>query len=235
MGDFMEIIHEENYSLGLYTIKESALYAGLTTTRVNNWFFGYSRLNSGKRVQYERLIEPKIGTEDHKTITFRDLLEIRVMGLFSEKISVHKIRKAKSILQCELDDPYPFSSGKIKTDGKTLFCESASAQALTDIFSAQENMLPIIEKSLIDIEFEKSHPRRWWITGKDKGILIDPLRSFGLPIEDNSGIPTISLYEMVKSTKDLTKASKYFEVDRDVVQRAYDFHETLNNKYEHLH
>lgn len=232
----MTVIHDPKYDLGLFTVKESALYSGLTPARINNWFFGYDRLNQGEKFHFEGLLQPEISSKDEKIISFRDLLEARVIGQFADKVSIQKIRKAKQKLQEILSEKYPFSSGKIKTDGKNLFCDSETQKGILDILSFQENMLPVIEQSLVDIDFENLVPKRWWIHGKEKGIVIDPLRSFGQPIEEKSGVPTISLYNMVKSSgNDLKKASRLFCVDEDSVQRAYEFHETLNNKNAHLY
>ena len=228
-------VNYPKHDLGLYTVSEGALYAGITPAKVRNWFFGYDRKIRGQKIHVEGMINPEITSENEKLITFRDLLEARVIGLFANSLSIQKIKKAKNILQEILDDDYPFSSGKIKTDGKNIFCVSNLDDHVLDVFSFQENMLPVIQRSLIDFDFDQAIPKQWWVKGKEKGIVINPSRSFGQPIEYKSGIPTISLYNMMKSTNDLKKASRFFDVDEDSVQRAYEFHETLNNKNAHLH
>ena len=203
-------VNYPKHDLGLYTVAEGALYAGISQAKVRNWFFGYNRKILDKKIHVDGMINPEITSENEKLITFRDLLEARVIGLFAHNLSIQKIKKAKKILQRILDDDYPFSSGKIKTDGKNIFCDSKLDDRVLDVFSFQENMLPVIQESLIDIDFDQAIPKQWWVKGKKMGIVINPSRSFGQPIEYKSGIPTISLYNMIKSTDDLKKSLTFF-------------------------
>ena len=51
-------------------------------------------------------------------------------------------------------------------------------------------MQKVIEPSLKNLEFESDVATRWWPLGRAKGVVVDPKRQFGQPIDDATGVPT---------------------------------------------
>jgi hypothetical protein len=65
---------------------------------------------------------------------------------------------------------------------------------LIDLFKdAQYVLRKIVEPSLKGLEFDDDLASRWWPNGKDSGIVLDPQRQFGQPVEATSGVPSIHL------------------------------------------
>ena len=96
-------------------------------------------------------------------------------------------------------------------------------------------MKEMVEQSFKGIDFDEMEPIRWWINGEDQKIILDPKRSFGRPIEVESGIPTLALHNMVVSTGDIKKTAKYFETDYSCVERAHRFESDLTEKHAYIH
>ena len=86
----------------------------------------------------------------------------------------------------------------------------------------------IIRQSLKDVDFEIKKPVRWWIEGQDKGILVDPTRSFGKPIDNITGIPTSVLYRAWKVNDESEEiVADDFFIAPEVVRRACEFETSL--------
>jgi uncharacterized protein (DUF433 family) len=86
-------------------------------------------------------------------------------------------------------------------------------------------MQRVIEPSLKGLEFENDFAARWWPLGRKRGIVIDPKRQFGQPIDDTSGVPTVVLANAAEAEGSITKAARAFMVPRASVRRAVAFEE----------
>ena len=103
----------------------------------------------------------------------------------------------------------------LKTDGD---------EELIDLFSnGQYLMQKVIEPSLKNLEFDGDIATRWWPLGRSKGIVVDPQRQFGQPIDDATGVPTSVLAEAAKAEGSEAAAAKRFMVPLASVNRAVAF------------
>ncbi|MCA1552586.1 hypothetical protein I6F36_38350, partial [Bradyrhizobium sp. BRP19] len=89
-------------------------------------------------------------------------------------------------------------------------------------------MQKVIEPSLKNLEFDEADIAvRWWPLGKAKGVVIDPQRQFGQPIDDATGVPTSVLAEAAKAEGSPAAAAKRFMVPLASVHRAVAFEQQL--------
>ncbi len=217
--------------IGLYTSSEASRLLDIPAGRITRWLRGH--IIKGK--SYEPLWTPQIDIGDDKVyLGFRDLLEMRTAHAFMHAgVSAIAIRKAILEARKYVADERPLSTTKFKTDGLSIFLEIASETGdpqLLDLFKKQYAFKRIIEASLKDVEFDGIAPIKWWPRTKHNRIVIDPERSFGQPIEEESGVPTAALSAAAKAEGSEEKAARLWLVTPRAVRRAVEFEKSLHAK-----
>jgi uncharacterized protein (DUF433 family) len=217
--------------IGLYTPSEVSRLTAISTDKIVRWFKGYQ----STKKHYDALWSPSLSSDDGKLyLSFRDMTEARVADAFiSRGLSSPKVRRAIYLAQSQLGDIRPLSSAKFRTDGRTIFLQVANEEGdddrdqLLDLFKSQFAFKKLIEPSLRDVDFEADAPTRWWISGRNKHILVDPERAFGRPIDDESSVPTSVLANAYRVEGSLAKAADAFDVSISSVRRSVEFEQRL--------
>jgi uncharacterized protein (DUF433 family) len=214
--------------IGLYTTAEAARLTGVPSQRIIRWLRGHTIGDH----EYARLWASQVNIGDSSVyLGFLDLVQIRVASAFiNAGLSPHKVRKAIEYGSEIIHNDYPFASARFRTDGKTVILhvlrEGEDDDRLIDLFrSGQYVMHRIIEPSLKGLEFEDDFAARWWPLGRTRGIVIDPKRQFGQPIDNATGVPTVVLARAAKAEGSITKAARAFMVPANSVRRAIAFEE----------
>ena len=107
--------------------------------------------------------------------------------------------------------------------------DATGDEHLIDLFkNGQYLMQKVIERSLKRLEFDQDDmAARWWPLGRSKGIVIDPRRQFGTPIDDATGVPTSVLARAAKAEGSTAQAAKMFMVPQSSVKRAVAFEQQM--------
>lgn len=212
--------------IGLYTPQEAERLIHVPARKIVRWLAGH--VVSGKR--YEPLWRPQIDLDDDRVyLGFRDLMELRTAHAFIHAgVSARKIRRAVERASELLGIAHPLSTTRFKTDGQSIFLEVAGEEGgdaeLLDLFSSQYAFKRIIQASLKDVDFDDGvTPARWWPRGKARGVLVDPARSFGRPIDAATGVPTGILANAVEAEGSIERAAKVWSVTPAAVRRAVEF------------
>lgn len=163
---------------------------------------------------------------------FQDLIQARVVSaLIREGLSPQKVRRAILLAKDIIFSDHPFAKAWFRTDGSTLLVQSLEAgedDTLIDLFKGgQYVMRTVIEPSLRGIEFQDGTAARWWPDGPAKGVVLDPARRFGQPIEDASGVPTRILANAVQAEGSIERAARVFSVPTAAVRRSVAFERRL--------
>lgn len=227
----MVVESEKLLGIGLYTPIEAARLLNISSGKITRWLRGHTI----KGKTYDPLWKPQIDLKDDKVyLGFRDLLEMRTAHAFMDVgVSAIAIRKAISEAQKYVNDERPLSTTKFKTDGLSIFLEIASETddpQLLDVFKKQYTFKRIIDASLKDVEFDGIAPVKWWPRSKHRKIVLDPERSFGQPIEIESGVPTAILNAAAKVEGSEEKAARLWLVTPKAIRRAVEFEESLHAK-----
>lgn len=214
--------------IGLYTPADAQRLLGIPAQKIARWLRGHG---VGNR-KYAPLWSPQIDLGDGTLhLGFRDLMELRTAHRFMEAgVSAQQIRKAIAEARTHVDDERPLSTRRFRTDGRTIFLEIANREndvQLLDLFKKQYAFSRIIEQSLKDVEFDGVSPSRWWIGNQKGAIVVDPDRSFGQPIDHESGIPTSVLANAAKAEVSLAKAARAWLVSEATIRRAVKFENGL--------
>jgi uncharacterized protein (DUF433 family) len=214
--------------IGLYTPSEAQRLTGIPATKLVRWLRGHTVGDH----PYERLWPPQIELHDNRTyLGFRDLMEARVAaGFIDAGLSPQKVRQAIEIARNIVKDDRPLSTARLRTDGMTVFLQRVDEtgdESLIDLFRKQYAFKRIVEPSLRNLDFEEGVPARWWPASKSVGIVVDPTRSFGQPVDDATGIPTRILSEAAISEGSVEGAAMVWRVPTASLRRAVSFEQEL--------
>lgn len=210
--------------VGLYTPAEAARLLRIPGSKIVRWLRGHEANDRW----YERLWQPQVQLGDGRVyLGFRDLMELRTAHAFMEAgVSAIMIRRAIVEARRYINEERPLSTTKFMTDGRSIFLEVADESGdtrLLDLFKRQYAFRRIIEASLRGVDFEGIAPVRWWPVSRAQKILLDPERSFGQPIESDSGVPTATLAAAAHAEGSAEVAARVWQVPVQAILRAVRF------------
>jgi uncharacterized protein (DUF433 family) len=222
------------FGVGSYTIREAARLIRTPAISISRWMRGYSYRRKGQVYTSPPLWQAQWPAIDGEPIEigFRDLIELRFVKEFTEAgVGLLAIRNCLDFARELVQDDHPFSTRRFRTDGKTIFLESAKQagddREMLDLKRRQYVFGQIIERTFKDLDIEADAVARWRpFNGKDS-IVIDPNRSFGQPIAAESGVPTIVLAQAVEAEGSQERVAWLFEVSLAAVKDAVRFEGTL--------
>jgi uncharacterized protein (DUF433 family) len=212
--------------LGLYSPGEAAALTHIPAPKIRRWLCGHAIGDKGYPGLWRGQLE-KFEMEQ-LYLSFLDLIQLRVAKAFIDAgLSPRKVRRAIEYGSQIVFSDYPFANARFRTDGKTVVLhvlKTDGDEELIDLFSnGQYLMQKVIEPSLKNLEFDGDIATRWWPHGRSRGIVIDPQRQFGHPIDDATGVPTSVLAEAAKAEGSEAAAAKRFMVPLASVNRAVAF------------
>jgi hypothetical protein len=214
----------ELFGVGLYTPAEAARLLSIPAARLSRWLRGHR--TSGKT--YEPLWSPQVDLGDGSLhLGFRDLIEARTANEFIKAgLSAQAVRRAIVLARDLTKDGWPLSTTRFRTDGRSIFFEEIQADGqhrMIDLLRGQYAFAKIMERSLRNVDFDGIRPSQWWIESKRGGIVIDPARSFGQPVDDESGVPTAVLAQAFSTWGDARRVARDWDIAEASVARAVDF------------
>ncbi len=194
---------------------------------------GYDYSRAGVPYRSDALWQTDIPRiEDQVELSFRDLIELRFVLAFARAgLGLKAIRNCLSYARDCIQSDRPFSSGRFRTDGQTIFLESIKASGdpeLLDLKRRQYAFKSLIERNFRDLDLEGGTVVRWHPFQGKQTIVIDPTRSFGQPIAAASGVPTIALADAVAAEGSVSRVARLFEVLPSVVRDAVRYETELH-------
>lgn len=217
---------------GLYTPAEAGRLLRVAPGKLSRWLRGHTM----KGTRYERLWAPQVDIGDgHVYLGFRDLMEARVVDAFiREGISAIRIRRAIQVAAEMIAESHPLATNRFRTDGREIFLQvietdehGRERERLLNLFQRQYEFRGIIEPILKTVDFgDEGDPLQWWPQGRKAGIVVDPARAFGAPIEARTSVPTSILAEAARALG-ITEAAASYDVSEAAVRRALNFERDL--------
>ena len=219
--------------IGIYGIPEAARITRIPAEQIRRWLWGYRYAASGRPRQAPPLWRPgvpQIG-EAH-ALSFRDLIEVQFVHRFRQQgLSLQSIRRTIDLATRLLDESYPLSSVKFKTDGKRILAQVIEDPnergAVFDLETGQylfEFVLDYLYDALEYSDFDELV--RWWPLGKDRRVLVDPRKSFGRAVVPE-GVPTSILAGSYRAEGSVTAVARWFEVSEESVRDALELEHGL--------
>lgn len=223
------------FESGAYSAAEAARLIGVPGPQLRRWVSGYEwKTETGE----SRSSAPLWGI-DYKTaasgvyLSFRDLMEARIVkALARSGVSLQTIRRAIVTAKDIFSVDHPLSTDRFRTDGREVFfrieSDGGDEPQLINLRSRQHVFHQIVAPSFKHIEFDdQGEPLRWWPMSSRRSVVVDPGRSFGRPIDHNSGVPTSILVAAIGSEGSIDSAARAFETTRESVRHAQEFERLL--------
>jgi len=218
--------------IGYYTVPEASRLLKIAPININRWMGGYRYEVRGKPSSMPPLWTPELPAYDHHLeLSFRDLIELRFVKAFIEAgLGLKTIRICLEYAKECVSDLRPFSTRKFRTDGRTIFLESARRTGdaeLLDLKKHQYVIKDVIARTFKDLDIEDDAVARWRPYRGKRTIVIDPKRAFGQPIAASSGVPTVALVDAVKAEGSIQRVAQLFDIANSVIQDAINFEKSL--------
>src|SRR5437762_8196020 len=216
---------------GIYPIPEASRLTAVPVRSIRRWIKGYSYTRDGQTHKLPPVVAPQIDPIDGVfALSFRDLQEIRFLHAFRELgVSWHVLRLASRYAKDIVGSDHPFSTGRFRSFGNSIMTAIAiktCEQLLIDIVKNQLAFKRLIAPFLRGLEFDHNEPVRWFPTASRR-IVVDPHRSFGQPVLQKEGVPTLILAKAYSTERSINNVAQWYDVDPRSVKAAVDFERRL--------
>lgn len=208
--------------VGIYSVAEAARLVGVQPGKVRRW------------------IDPEVGIVkrqfpvEESTLSFLELVELHFIKMFrSGGMSLQAIRQAADVAGRKFRSDYPFAIRRFDTDGKTIFAtlqsEETDRVVVEDVLKGQRVFEGIMRPFFLKLDYHKNREAlRFWPRKKTGRIVLDPVRKFGKPIDDETGVQTCALYKAVLANEgNVAMVADWFDVPKKAVQAAVAFEESM--------
>ena len=220
----------------MYSFQETAKLAGVSTSTVRNWLFGYTKQEQVStpqgRQRRVRKVDPLFNTmpADGAMVSFVQLIEIVVAGGFrqSEHVTYPVVRQAYEKAQQEHKLLYPFAHSQLTAIGGHIV-EVIHGESYRSIDTPDQWTLPDLVKNLTaQFDYEEDLASRWHPRGKDNPIVVDPRISAGRPTFRGRGITIDALVWRWKTQgQTIAFIAKDFELPSSEVELALQYAEGI--------
>jgi len=228
------IENEAVFGVGSYTARDAGRLIGTTPRNISRWMKGYTYRRNDVRHRVDPLWMPQWPVDDHQlAIGFRDLIELRFVKAFLDSgLGLLTIRHCLDRARECVQDDYPFSTRRFRTDGRTIFLESMDrlsdgSSELIDLKKNQFAFKQIIERTFRDLDIDDDAVVRWRPYRGKPSIVIDPQRAFGQPIAADFGVPTVALAGATEAEGSPDRVARLYDVPLSIVRDAVRFESTL--------
>jgi uncharacterized protein (DUF433 family) len=216
---------------GIFSVADAERLTRVDRHKIRGWLSGYSQRRDAPRAEpvLHRQHEPIDG---ELALGFFDLLEVAFLGRLVEAArqrghapSWKAIRASAITAQRILNTEKPFATRRMHTDGRSIFLEAqtkTSDAGLYDLTRDNGALLGILSQSFVaTVDYVDDWPRTWTPSGMYPRIIVDPLRSFGRPIEIKSSAPAEALLDAFQAESgDAEKVARYYGTDAEGVSQA---------------
>jgi len=137
---------------------------------------------------------------------------------------MRNVRKAIEAARELYGSDQPLTLFKFQTDGRELFTHELEPSRYVNLTRRGQIAWEHIRDVLKDLEYDESGVAfRWWPSGKDKPIVIDPRISFGRPYLIRRGISTDAIFGRFVSGESIESILDDFELTGAEVEAAVRF------------
>ena len=221
---------------GVYPAAEAARIAHLGPRRVSRWLGGYTYALRDGSARDSKPVFPRLHGGESIALTFADLIELLYVKHFVDQgVTMPWVKRLHEEARAEFGVAHPFAAKRFETDGKSIFHRfiHEGRERLED-----RKRMQIVERTVfnplmrrIDHDVVTEAASLYWPMGKNRLIVLDPMRSFGEPIVARSHVPTRVLFAAVrKGGEPRTRVAKWYGVTPAEVDAAIAYEESLNQR-----
>lgn len=225
---------------GLYTYSEAARIVSAPTATVRRWAEGYRYTSRAGETKYaEPVLQSRQCPELREigAITFVELMEVALASHFRmHGLSLQAIRGAARWLSSRLQHGHPLATQCLRTDGVRLFADltgnplgDADGEALYFEIPAVQRAMGFVEQYFLPnvVYGADLMAQSFWPLGRERAVVIDPLRQFGKPIVASRAVPTHVIYQTHLAEGDTHRVAWWYGVNDADVCDAVEFEKGL--------
>lgn len=220
--------------VGLYSVSETArvlshaLGRRVESKRLHRWTHGRRDALKSMIREYAPVIGVHLKVGGSYLFTFSDLIELfTVAALRYHSISLQTIRLAYQRAS-ELYGEHPFAKQRYCTDGSGIFPSLKEYDGnLEELSRGQLAFEHIVKPLLKNVAYSGESATMFSPLGVDRTVVLDPTRSFGSPINKDSGVPTQVLYEMHQAGEKDEEIAAWYGVPLEGVRDAVEYETAL--------
>jgi uncharacterized protein (DUF433 family) len=219
--------------VGLYSFPGAARLIGVPAATLRRWVARDSSISREMSTPngpfFDREPPQLAGLQ---IVTFADLIELKLTSLFRLcGVSLPTVRAIAKRAARDLNSPHPLAAEQFRTEGQRLLTAMEDAPPSSSRFfreaarfrrALDEVAVPFFQK----LEYESGQARRYWPLGRHKPVVLDPTRSFGKPIDSQTGVPTSVLYSLHRAGEPIERIARWYEVDPDAVRAAIEYEQS---------
>ncbi len=220
--------------VGLYSIAEAARIIGVAPSTLRTWVKTYTnKVHDTTYVRHPVIV--RYFGNDEPVLTFVELVELLFVKLFRQAgVKMSVIRKAAERAMERFQTPYPFASQRFDTDGTRIFVTLSDSPSddvvIEDVLLGQRAFEQIVRPFFHHFDYHDNLiVRTFWPRQHSGRVVLDPQRAFGKPIDAETGVPTVALYEAVITNPedDAASIAQWFAVPVDAVHAAVEYERSL--------
>ena len=215
---------------GLYTVSEAAQIVGVRPATLHRWMNLLAVFP--ERADKQTAADDRAATD--AAVPFLALIEYLLVKLlrdggFSLTTIVATARQAALRWQTA----YPFAIQEFSTAGVQLFSRALAQhdhKGVLDVMVSGEESFERIARSFFrNVEYDAGWAARYWPLGREGRIVLDPARSFGQPIDAETGVPTGVLFAAVHAGQGQSDVlvADWFEIPIAAVEAAVRYEAAL--------
>lgn len=172
-----------------------------------------------------------------RILTFADMVELLFVVRFRQAgVPMSVILDSADYLADLWQTDHPFALERFDTDGRVIFGTMVVRDAMTKDFP--NRFIQVLhEKQLVfddmvvpyfrTLDFQDDQAHRYWPLGKGGRVVLDRDRSFGKPIDAQTGVRTLTLYRAVKSGEDTDAICSWYDVSPEAIEKAVQYETSL--------
>jgi hypothetical protein len=225
---------------GLYRLPRAAQILRVPPARLRRWADGYTfRLGDAAHYMEPVVVREVEALHDDGVVTFRDLVELLFVARFrAEGVSLQVIRAAARRAREVLQVSHPFTERRFATDGRSIFADlinrddtsvqMARSRLIEEVHTGQRVFVEIVSPFLRKyLEFGSDSIERYRPPEGAHRVVLDPLRHFGAPVDDETGVPTEAVFAEFRSLGSAAAVASWFDIPVTAAKTAIEFERTI--------
>lgn len=176
-----------------YTFAEAARLIRREATTLRRWSMGHDRHYRGEQRHDPPLIKIDGSVaRDSLPLSFLNLIELRFLASWRERMSLPAIREALEYSGEHLGAARPLLDLEFKLYGRDLFVRYEQ-QLLNPARQGQLGWPDAADSLFASLDYEEQAAYRWWPLGRDKPVALDTRVNGGRPTTSTTGVRTIAI------------------------------------------
>jgi uncharacterized protein (DUF433 family) len=211
-----------------YSIRQAARLARTTPATVRRWLMGYEAPGHQMNPVFGKK-SPGDG-EGPLAVSFLELVEIVVAagfrhgGASGQPVKLERLRAAHQFARERFGLPYPFASWRLWEFGGHVLHDfdvhQPAGEALALDLHGQWVLPWIVQATRDQFEFSDEFVVRWFPSGRNVPIAVDPHMGAGRPTVVGTGVTVDTLKSRWEAGENISELAEDFDLEEPVIEAA---------------